>query len=241
VLSAGNATFLLHGLGRQRLGFVPTDLDGCILWLRSDLSVTVSSGDVSSWGDRSGSGHHATQSTAADQPAYLASGWSNGLPTVDFDRANTEWMSLGSMSDSASSYTLFAALDQRNESTHPQDLLTGASPSRVFAPVTNLSAGVGIYDGSWRATGAEQNGQQLLTWVLDAAGGSFECFRNGATIGSGAYTGGWSWNSPELGRLNGTNSQCIDAELAEVILYNKKLPQAELALVHSYLKSRYGL
>jgi hypothetical protein len=241
VLSSTSATFLIHGVGRRRLGFLPTEIDGCILWLRSDLSVTLASGNVMSWGDRSGKNHHATQGTAADRPGYLASGWGNGLPTIDFDRANTEFMSLGTMSDSSSNYTLLAAIDQRNQATHPQDLLTGASPSRVFAPVTNLSAGVGIYDGSWRATGAEQNGQQNLSWVLDSAGGSFQCFRNGTSIGSGSYTGGWSWGSPELGRLSGTNSQCLDAELAEVILYNRKLSTGELSRVHQYLTTRYVL
>jgi hypothetical protein len=241
VLSSTSATFLIQGVGRRRLGFVPTEIDGCILWLRSDMAVTLASGNVMSWGDRSGKEHHASQGTAADRPGYLASGWSNGLPTIDFDRANTEFMSLGAMSDGSSSYTLLAALDQRNQTTHPQDLLTGASPSRVFAPVTNLSSGVGIYDGSWRATGAEQNGQQYLSWVLDSGASSFQCFRNGTSIGTGTYTGGWSWNSPELGRLSGTNSQCIDAEVAEVILYNRKLSTDELTRVHRYLAARYGL
>jgi hypothetical protein len=240
VLSVTDATFVIQGVGRRSLGFVPPEIAGCILWLRSDLAVTVVSGNVSAWGDRSGNGNNATQLTVADQPGYLESGWSNGLPTLEFDRANTEFMSLGSMSNSSGSYTIFAALDQRNQTSHPQDLIGTRSPTRVVALVTNLSAGVGIFDGSWKGAGAEQNGQQLLTWVLDGAAGGFECFRNGASIGTGSYVGSWGWGRPELGRLESTG-QLIDAELAEVILYNRVLSSPERARTHAYLAARYGL
>jgi hypothetical protein len=243
LLNASGGTFLLHGVGRRRLGFVPTEIEGCILWLRADRGLTLSGSNVSSWRDFSGRGHEATQATSADQPGYLPQGWNGVLPTVDFDRANTEWMDLGAMSDSSSDYTLLAALAQRSQTSYPQDLLSARIPagtSRAFATVTHLSSGVGIYDGSaWRATGAEQDGEQWLTWVLDAAAGSFECYRSGASIGTGTYAGSWIWDNPELGRLSGS-TQYLDAELAELILYRRKLAPSELARVHAYLSARYG-
>lgn len=240
VLTATAATFYIQGMGRRRLGFIPTEIDGCILWLRSDLSVTVSSNNVSQWSDRSGSEHHATQATGAVQPGYKPTGWKNGLPTIDFDRANSEIMSLGTMSDSATSYTVLAVVNQRNQTTGRQDLIGTKLPTRVIAQVTSGSAGVGIYDGTWKPTGAEVNGEQVLTWLIDGPGAGFECFRNGKSIGSNSYAGSWGWDTPRLGGLDG-GTQYIDAEVAEVIVYNRKLAESELARVHSYLLARYGL
>lgn len=164
--------------------FEPTKLEGCILWLRSDRGVSVSSGNVATWSDASGSGNDATQGTSADRPGYLASGWSTGLPTVDFDASSSEWMEISTLSDSSDDYSLFCVLDQRNQATSPQNILTSRiSYSRQFSPVTNSSAGVGIFDGSaWRSTGAEQNGEQCLTWVIDSSAGTVECFRNGSYL-----------------------------------------------------------
>jgi hypothetical protein len=240
VLSSGNATFLLRGIGRSRMRFAPTYIDGCILWLRSDLAVTLGGSNVEGWGDRSGRAHHASQATSADRPAYVASGWSTGLATVDFDRSNTEFMDLGAMSDASNDYTLFAALHQRSQATNPQDLLSARGATAcAFAPVTDRTEGVGIHDGAaWRPTGAEQEGEQILTWVLDSVAGSVECHRDGASIGTNVYDGSWIWDNPELGRLS-SGGEDLDAEVAEVILYSRKLEPHELARVHGYLVSRY--
>ncbi len=59
----------------------PTDISGCVLWLRSDLGVTQSGGLVSQWADQSGNNNHLTQTVEAKKPIYTA-----GSPSyLDFD------------------------------------------------------------------------------------------------------------------------------------------------------------
>jgi hypothetical protein len=55
--------------------YLPSD-DSPSIWLDgSDSSwVTLNSGNVSTWSDKSGSGHHATQSTGASQPLWSGNG-----------------------------------------------------------------------------------------------------------------------------------------------------------------------
>jgi hypothetical protein len=66
----------------------PRYLAGCKMWLdASDASsVTLNSGNVAEWRDKSGNGTHATQFTAASQPAYNSTGL-NGRGVVEFDSA----------------------------------------------------------------------------------------------------------------------------------------------------------
>lgn len=52
------------------------------LWLDADdaSTITLNGSNVSQWDDKSGNNRHASQATAANQPAYLTTGF-NGKPT----------------------------------------------------------------------------------------------------------------------------------------------------------------
>jgi hypothetical protein len=71
---------------------VDVNRSGMIAWLRADLGMTVDgSNNVSGWKDLTLNGNSPAQGTAADQP-LLQSSSINGKPSVNFDKANTEWM-----------------------------------------------------------------------------------------------------------------------------------------------------
>ena len=68
----------------------PGSLNDIALWLdvADTSSITKdSSNKVSNWADKSGNGGSASQSTAANQPTFTASGLNN-LPTLSFDGSN---------------------------------------------------------------------------------------------------------------------------------------------------------
>ena len=65
--------------------FLPTDVPGCVLWLRSDLGVTKDGSNlVSVWVDQSGDGNDATQVTSDNQPLWKDN-HINGHPAIYFD------------------------------------------------------------------------------------------------------------------------------------------------------------
>jgi hypothetical protein len=79
--SNGERWFIDHkpasGLTLTQNLYVPSD-DSPSLWFDgSDATqVTLNSGNVSQWSDKSGSGFHATQSTASQQPVWSGNGLS---------------------------------------------------------------------------------------------------------------------------------------------------------------------
>jgi hypothetical protein len=245
-----------HGTGlglAGRWGFRPTDIAGCILWLRADRDVTVTGAGVSTWLDQSGQGNDAVQTNAACRPALSPTGGPAGRPAVDFDRANEESMywAAGTFSDASTNYTILAALTQRNVTTFQQSLFSwvDGGVGQVVAPVARNASQVGGYDNTtWRWVAAAVNGAQLLSWTLDDPADLVTCYRNGASIGSAAWTpsvkidddggsnlvrlgAGW-WSSAAIPQ---------DAALSEIIVYNSALGAADLARAHAYLGARYGL
>ncbi len=63
------------------------------VWLRSDVGVTASGGQVSALADQSGNGNDASQSTGANQPTITAAAV-NGVAALNFD-GSTSYMTLG--------------------------------------------------------------------------------------------------------------------------------------------------
>jgi hypothetical protein len=66
--------------------WTPAQLSGLALWLDADDSstVTLNGSAVSQWDDKSGNARNFTQSTAANQPTYLTTGF-NGKSTLQTD------------------------------------------------------------------------------------------------------------------------------------------------------------
>ena len=73
--------------------WVPTNIDGCVLWLRSDLAwkdaartqLCTTDGDLIYVGeDKSGDGNHATQATSDYRPAFYTN-QVNGHPSMRFN------------------------------------------------------------------------------------------------------------------------------------------------------------
>lgn len=60
------------------------------IWLDAadSSTITLNGNNVSQWSDKSGNGYHATQSTAAYQPTYVGSTFSNSKPAIRFDGSN---------------------------------------------------------------------------------------------------------------------------------------------------------
>lgn len=65
--------------------FQPTDVGGCVLWVKADAITGLSDGDpVGTWADQSGNGNDLVQATAAKKPTYETNEC-NGEPIVRFD------------------------------------------------------------------------------------------------------------------------------------------------------------
>ncbi len=137
--------------------FDPRYIAGCKMWLDGSDSSSVSrnAGNVVEWRDKSGNGTHATQFTAASQPAYNSTGL-NSRGVVEFDATESlTW---------ASSTATFNYLHNATGGTIFMVLLndTAADPNAIRYILTNsntssASTGIGFFFDD-RASVSRNNG-----------------------------------------------------------------------------------
>jgi hypothetical protein len=233
--------------------FVPTDLGSSIvLWLRSDLGVTLSAGNVSGWADQSGYGNSASQGTGANQPPFITNAI-NGRPVVRLNNAATTFLTIANAANlnfGVGSWDVFVVGTARAGGAFVVVLgktnATDANNLRWFVqsnndPVTFWGTDVQSY-----ATGSTTitvNTPTLVEWGLDATnsvlryagGGTVQTQASGAISGTGNGT-----DALEIGGNPGNTNYQAQWDIAEIVMMNRYALADERARLTSYFKSMYG-
>ncbi len=225
-------------------------------WVKSDVGITLTGGNVSAWADQSGAAitGNLVQGTAANRPSVLASSV-NFQDYIRFDGAN----------DILSSTNTFAG-----------NSLFSTTTNTVFM-IKNYKSGLVDYKwetdptNSWRI-GMELmgSGAQRVDFVDDNGGGKNDLSAVNVTnkdvlVGyvSDATTISLKLNgntdvikthpslvfNPPAGTLKPLNIGANDlgnplycfVDIAEVMTYNLKLTASEMTRVESYLSLKYGI
>jgi hypothetical protein len=221
--------------------FLPTDIDGCVLWLRADLGITEAGSGVSVWADQSGNGNDFAQATDGNRPAYQGTTAAlNNQASLDFV-AGTKVLARADIAGALDDSTFFFAYNGDSDAAASQCLLSASTgPNILYA--SNLSNVLGYFDGTAHRNGvADIAGAQILALVLEAGvGGTFR--RNGSAVGTTiAYDDTFGMaGAVELGNRSGGANDLL-ADLAEVIIYNRVLTEDEITQVEAYMLARYGL
>jgi hypothetical protein len=233
-----------------------------LLWLKADVgsSTTVNGNRVSSWQDQSGNAMNATQVVMNRQPKYVASG-SNGKPSMLLNNVGDGIFDYFNLPSGFSDFTggLSAFIVIKTNSTIAWSNffnLGGGAPStndaiafsredntvRIWHQVVANGASSAISGGSI------SNGfYQILAVRQDPGvppGTSFvRLYKNNNVVAGPAmvniprnilrndnFIGHDSWNSGD-----------IDAEIAEVIIYNNLINNAQRIIIANYLSSKYNI
>lgn len=229
------------------VSFVPTQLSGCVLWLRADLGVTLDgSNNVSQWSDQSSSGNNYAQGTSGNRPAWNATGNARGTgPAIVFTN-NNELLTRTSSPLGASTFTLFLVLkiasasggtiaDFGDTGGQGWGVDTNASKRNVtvnFATTDNLVA-----DGAAQTTSWEEQtwGRDGTNWTLSVNGASQSLLASTSSpsvmnassiLGDRSFTAG---TNPYAGRMD------------EVIGYSRRLSATEQAQVEAYIRARTAI
>ena len=224
--------------GNTATGAFPTD--GMRLWLRADAGVNVdANGNVNSWLDQSGN-TTVSQSNPTRCPA-LVSAAVNGLPAVRFDGSNDEFDS-SLLSAGGPGATFFVV----TKGTQYQSLLRfqGTTGSYLIYPwytnqqfIDSADGGIGggiscgLISGQWNIGEATyQAGDRMATYC----NGSLVASRPAANAN---LPGGVPFN---LGFYAG-GSEYLQADVAEVLIYDRALSDSERATVEEYLDAKYAV
>jgi hypothetical protein len=209
---------------------------GLRLWLCSAVGL-AGSGPVARWADQSGYGNDAVQGESAHQPRF-APGQVNDLPAVHFDAKSDNALSLPPFMAGAAAGEAFVVV-RRSPATNVVGLWAfgGASGSRY--PESNGQINDDFASSTWRNTVPAP--ADLTNFHLYNVGGDgsvwFQNFDGVSHFRQEGNTVKFR-DHPTLGDGNGC---FFDGDIAEVIVYDRVLTDAERKLVTGYLTIRYSL
>lgn len=222
------------------MGWKPTAITGCKLWLDASQITGLNDGDkVANWPDMSGNGYNATQSTSAQQPVYKAN-FVSGKPAISFDGADD--VLIGTMQAlGTSNATYFQIFRQRNMTGENVTLFVGTAgvPKGCSQPYHN--AGKFGYSG-WGDDYTSTVAIPVDTWCQETM------TRDGANIkdyasGTINFTFAHSGNNNVAGTFSiggvTNNTRYATAYIAETIIYNSLLSDSNRLKVEAYLNWKY--
>lgn len=228
-------SYLFQTLLAPMGGWTPLSVPGLAVWLDADQLTGLSDDDpIATWNDVSGGGNDVTQGVAGSRPAYKVN-VRNGRPVARFD--GSDWMS-GAFGAALSQPFHVIAVARSSAAPNIQYILDSddgvnrmamcynAGPYMIFAGAALLG---GASDTNWNIWTARYNGltsSLRINGTGISAGNAGVHNADGLTIGSRwDQFGGAHW----IG------------DIAEVLIYDTPLSDANLARVERYLSRKYAI
>lgn len=219
------------------------DLIATQLWLDAadSSSITLVSGAVSQWNDKSGNGRHVTQGTAANRPAYPAAVL-NGLNVVRFDGSNdklTRNTTLTGLAQNVGAMTIIAVYAQDAVPT-PVDTTAvlyisaggGSTASRAWLGTSGFGkafvGGRRLDADSFASVAAVGNiatGFRIQAVEINYASATASVYVDGVSVASGAFqTAGTTSNTTPTGIAIGSDyastTNRIDGDIFGVLAFH---------------------
>ena len=211
---------------------LPTNLE---LWLKADAGVTAVDTRVSQWADQSGNGHHASMADAAKQP-FLVDSQLNGKPVVRFAGAESLRFAANVQ---ANNFTFFV-VGKNNRPDEAFNLILGPSGGRNNQ-LRWESGSVVLFTLQSSPNVTSNVGNTKIYHQLAGSydGSTFSFFRDGTPQSSQALQTSEVW---AFGQVGAWYSEYFAlADMAEIMVYNRALSDAERTTVGTYLGGKYNL
>lgn len=254
---------------RRRGGFDPRTIAGLEAWwdAADSANVTLDSGRVATWKDKSGKGRDASNLTSGTtQPSYEAA-VQNGLSAVRFATASSQFLATSSAADwkffhDGTLVTVFACGAFTSAATGSNTILTTLTAAATGTGTTlgvgtggRVNVAVRVLDSSSAisvntATGLFTNGQDiLLEFVLRPANSTAA---NRVAVGFNAQSSNLtnsfnatpSSNDPtnplQIGRFAG-GTGAVTCDMYELAMYSRELSESERLAVRQYLYAKWGI
>jgi hypothetical protein len=248
-----------------RTGFDPRRIANLAGWWDASdaATVTLNSGNVSEWRDKSGANRHLSQSTAANQPAYTTAA-QNGRNGVTFTGASSHFLTYSTgMFSYAGGGAVFIACKSVTRANNNYGaflsegtatlgdllgLVSGAFNTAGVRPCTDVFAPGGVrptstVDGSlpfvfsWRWTNWQNHKTNGGTVIgvnrADVATEAYGANPDDFTAGTPVYRVGRAGNDTTPGSY-------LTGAILEIVAYNRALTAAEQSALRNYLSGKWA-
>lgn len=236
---------------------VPQTSSNLLLWLRSDVGVTTSSGAVTSWADQSGNGNTATQGTGANRPTLTTGAVNSGvLPAISFN-GSSQYLSLPTdFSNLTAGCSTFAIIKPNSSSATGVPFVCGntSNSDALIVKTVGTNAAMYAYNSSTSSNVTTSSNPistsnyQLLETV----------FTPGQTTGTGVgkvyVNGNLEATATNLVQnLNNTSrasnqigagiglSEYFNGDICEILVYSNPVSDTLRHSLESYFLSKYGV
>jgi hypothetical protein len=207
------------------------------LWLRADAGVNTSVPQV--WTDQSASGFHADQSTSGNRPVWTDN-ILNGRPILRFDGSNDELSVAHNTAFNTSSVSMLTVFKRSGTSS---GVIAGKMNSggnqgyrQQYTSSTNLRSFI---------NGDQANGTPgTSTFVLGETiynQTNHKLYLDGTQASSTSYTTAVTSNTENFYIGSKNASSYFNGDIAEVIVYNRALADADRTDLRAYLYSKYAI
>lgn len=232
--------------------WAPTDISGCQLWLRAeDLSGLSDGDDIATWDDRSGNSRDFARAAAGKTGKYYSS-VVNGKAVARFDGTDDMMTYTGNVSDfvATNEGTVAVVLCQKSVDARA-GYFCGVAPDnnnrlfcldydgKLYYDFGKISAGGRISDsepGSY-----DDNWHYLIFRRLSTGAGVIRV--DGADVVTGTYTDDMDITQAVtmyLGASSATANE-MEGDIAEIIVYNVGLSDADVSTLESHLGTYYSI
>lgn len=204
---------------------------------------------VSQWNDLSINADHLVQGTAANKPTYITNAV-NGKPVVRFDGTADFLAVTGSLTGLTAGHIFVVA----NRTTSTVSIrywvdTGGGIGDTAWALISNdTAADRAVYFMDNGAGTAQLNvatpGTGYAVWAAEIENGvasSAILHKNGTLAGNITGTPAIAPDDLHLGAQVGGATRYFDSDIAEVVIYNRRLSSAERVSVERYLGAKYAI
>jgi hypothetical protein len=232
-------------------GFDPKSISGLAQWLDANDSATLTlvSGAVSQWDDKSGNSRNATQTTANNRPTTTTV---NGRTALSFDGTN-DGLNFTGVARTDETWIIAAAqtADQSgtraivNDGGNGDGINIARGSARLLDALWgNTTDGVGRLRVAYSSNPATPYGPAVVSVVRSAAAGGLVFIdgtqRVSAVNGSSSFTTSGSITVQRIGYYSSTTFQ-LQGWIGEIICYSRALTAAERQRCERYLGKKWGI
>lgn len=221
-------------------------------WISANraTSTTTDGVSLSFWNDQSGNGISVSQATGTAQPTYEsdASNTINNHPVIHFD-GDDELQSPGSTFNITNDFSMFIV--KEDNGTQP-------AANSGYLTVMGTSAGVRLYRDATSDKFLAKASGAIVSDFVSAAGVTNnspfigEYSRTGTTMFFSRFGGAYTTDAGSAGPIEfGTSpvltvgsfngSLYLQGNIAEQIVYSRKVNSAEKILIENYLAAKYDI